>query len=778
MRIAGSARTITAGGTVTYAARGLDATGRTVVDLTALTTFRITAPGRCSGPACSTTRAGSATVVGTVTIPDGTFRASAALRVLPGPLGRVTLVPQQARAVAGRAVSFRAVGTDWFGNPLGDVSGRTAFTMSAPGSCTGSTCTATKAQQYAVRGTVDVAGRQVTGTATLVVDPGSVATLTVSPSRTSVSAGQPVDVRAQGADTFGNPVGDLTARATFTMTAPGRCTGASCTATLAKTYEIAAIVTEGGSQVRGAAVVGVTPGPLQQLQLDPPSAVATVRAKVPFRAYGTDGYGNRLAELTVSTTVAIGPDGTCTGQTCSAAKVGAHTVTASADLGPDTVTTSADVLVVATDITGIRLNPRFAQTRPDQTATFTAVGVGKDGAVVTDLTRYSAFAITPDGQCTDQACSAGKLGRHTVTGTLYTTGGAVTDVVPVEVIPKRGVADRTPGVVANIQVSPGTAQADAGAGVTYVATGVDTFGTPVADLTSQTTFVMSPDGSCAGATCVATTPGPHTVTGTFTGVASAAPASAQGVARGAPLDVVPAVAHAPEVTARAAGVTVSRSVSSRSDLRAVAATTLTGQASLDVRAGPGSCLVAPADLTTLTVTTQPADGGAASVRVDGVFASRFATCPVVVLVDDRAVQDVTTIAADGTIVAATTVSGDPPSGAGTGSAPATGTAQVTAIDGRPIRQVAFTLPPAPATGPGWFVWLLLALAVVVLAAAANSARNRRQRRWVSQHVLVTATPVQGSVSAGREPDAGPSVGIRLVPRSDPARVDIATEEDR
>jgi len=189
----------------------------------------------------------------------------------------------------------------------------------------------------------------------------------------------------------------------------------------------------------------------------------------------------------------------------------------------------------------------------------------------------------------------------------------------------------------------------------------------------------------------------------------------------------------------------------------------------------------------MTVTTQPSEGGTASVRVDGVFASRFATCPVIVLVDDRAVQDATTIAADGTIVATTMISSDPPTGPGTDPGavpgtdptdPRTGTAQVTAIDGRPIKQVGFTLPSAPVSGPGWFVWLLLALALLVLAAAANSARNRRQRRWVDQHVLITATPVPGSVTAGRQPDSGPSVGIRLVPRSDPARVDIAPEEHR
>ena len=114
-----------------------------------------------------------------------------------------------------------------------------------------------------------------------------------------------------------------------------------------------------------------------------------------------------------------------------------------------------------------------------------------------------------------------------MTGTLHTAVGAITDVVPLEAtIAKRGVADETPGAwPAQGQIL--NRQADAGAAVHDVATGVDTAGTAlVADLTDQTTFTMSPDGSCAGATCLATTPGPHTVTGTFTGVASAAPAVA------------------------------------------------------------------------------------------------------------------------------------------------------------------------------------------------------------------------------------------------------------
>ncbi|HET8988616.1 MAG TPA: hypothetical protein VFN43_08915, partial [Humibacillus sp.] len=745
LRIVGSAPTITAGGTVTYAATGLDRSGRPVVDLTSVTAFAITPPGRCIGRTCRATRAGTFTVVGTATTPEGTFRGSTTLQVVPGSLDRLSLTPPRASVVAGGEVSFRASGADAFGNALGDVTSSTSFTITTPGRCTGSTCTATKAQQYTVQATARVAGRSLSGTATVVVLPGPVEVLTILPSQASVAAGQAATFGAQGSDAYGNPLGDITDRTSFTMTAPGTCTGDSCAATRAQQYVVTGSVVEGGREVVDTALVDVSAGPLAGLQLDPSAAVVIPRAKVAFRAHGTDAFGNLLGDATGSTTLTISPEGTCADGTCSASTVGPHVVTASAALGSDTVTTDAKLLVLATDIAGLRLNPRSAQIRPDQTATFTAVGVNGEGDVVADLTGYTGFAITPDGQCTDNTCTAGELGKHVVTATLRTSTRSITDVVSVEVVPKGRVPDQAPGEIANIQVSPKIAQADAGAGIIYIATGVDPNGTPVADLTAQTTFTIRPDGSCDKATCVATTPGPHTITGTFNGVVTGA-------------------------ASRGAGITVSRSVSVRVAPRAPAAQTLTGEASLDVRAGPGSCLVSPADLKDLTATPQPGDGGSASMQVHATFDPRFATCTVVVLVDDLPIHDVTTIGADGTAVAATTITKSPPGGSGT--------VEVTAIDGRAIKQVSYTMPAAPPAGPTWLLWVLLALALVVAAMVANSARNRRQRRWVALHVHVAPAPSQGSVSAARDPDSGPSFGVRLVPRSDPPTTDITTEEDR
>jgi hypothetical protein len=39
-------------------------------------------------------------------------------------------------------------------------------------------------------------------------------------------------------------------------------------------------------------------------------------------------------------------------------------------------------------------------------------------------------------------------------------------------------------------------------------------------------------------------------------------------------------------------------------------------------------------------------------------------------------------------------------------------------------------------------------------------------------------PSRGRVATTSDPDSGPSLGIRLVPRSEPGTVHITTEEDR
>src|SRR5207245_2242218 len=67
--------------------------------------------------------------------------------------------------------------------------------------------------------------------------------------------------------------------------------------------------------------------------------------------------------------------------------------------------------------------------------------------------------------------------------------------------------------LASIVLAPASATIGAGGSQAYTATGFDSGGHSLGDVTGATTFSIAPDGSCAGAICTATVAGPHTVTG-------------------------------------------------------------------------------------------------------------------------------------------------------------------------------------------------------------------------------------------------------------------------
>jgi len=75
--------------------------------------------------------------------------------------------------------------------------------------------------------------------------------------------------------------------------------------------------------------------------------------------------------------------------------------------------------------------------------------------------------------------------------------------------------------LASITISPTTATITAGGSQPYTATGYDQYGASMGDVTASTTFSISPNGSCTGALCTATTADSgsshHTVTGNDSG---------------------------------------------------------------------------------------------------------------------------------------------------------------------------------------------------------------------------------------------------------------------
>ena len=72
----------------------------------------------------------------------------------------------------------------------------------------------------------------------------------------------------------------------------------------------------------------------------------------------------------------------------------------------------------------------------------------------------------------------------------------------------------TGGALHHLVLSPASSSISAGGARSYTAEGFDAGNNSLGDVTSSTTFSISPNGSCTGATCTATVAGAHTVTGT------------------------------------------------------------------------------------------------------------------------------------------------------------------------------------------------------------------------------------------------------------------------
>jgi uncharacterized repeat protein (TIGR03803 family) len=75
----------------------------------------------------------------------------------------------------------------------------------------------------------------------------------------------------------------------------------------------------------------------------------------------------------------------------------------------------------------------------------------------------------------------------------------------------------TPGPLDHITISPASATIAAGGSQAYTTHALDVFDNGISTVTEATMLTISPDGSCAAASCTASAPGPHTVTATYNG---------------------------------------------------------------------------------------------------------------------------------------------------------------------------------------------------------------------------------------------------------------------
>ena len=170
---------------------------------------------------------------------------AAPVALAAGPSVSLVLTPNSTTITTGQSQGYQATVYETNGQQADaisfDVTSSTTFTIAPDGSCTADTktCTATIAGPHTVTGTITYQAGDTTGTATgtasLDVQPGPPASLTLAPNPGRITAGHSQAYQAVGKDAYGNPF-DATSSTTFTIAPDGSCTTAdpkTCTATIA-----------------------------------------------------------------------------------------------------------------------------------------------------------------------------------------------------------------------------------------------------------------------------------------------------------------------------------------------------------------------------------------------------------------------------------------------------------------------------------------------------------------------------------------------------------------
>src|SRR6266542_1977963 len=607
-------------------------------------------------------------------------------------LARLVLSPAQASIRSGASQAYTATGYDAAGHELGDATTQTSFSINQDGSCTGASCMATKGGRHTITGTVHLGNRVISDTATLqVVPPGPVEPPhpTVEPIRRPVAPPHsPVQSPRGRGESSGRPVAPSQGPAESPRHQVGRSL------------------------------------PLARLVMSPARVFMPSGGKVTYHAEGYDAAGHPLGDVTAQTSLSIRfsaaktsrpirPDGSCTEATCTATKLGRHTVTGTVDLGNETISGTAAVQVVPRHrrmgrpqpLARLELSPSTATIQAGEHRDYTAEGYDAAGHDLGDYTAYTSFSIDPPGACTGTTCTATKTDDYTVTGTV--TGTKVTGTAILHVVA---------GPLATLELQPGEATIGVGATQAYIAPGFDADHHRLGDYTTRTRFsIKEPNGSCTQDSCGATQPGDYTVTGTVTG------------------------------------------------------TKVTGTAKLRVESMPPHCATSARDVRDLQVTPRKGTPGT-EVHITAKLDQKFANCPQRIFLDGSGSGVDVTVGPDGSISVRRSVPDD--------AKPGITPVRLATTDGRTLAQASFQVIPKPM--PNWLRWLLFAIAallLLVLAVLAILAERARRRRWARQHVRAKSHPSSDDVTVDQDPQSAPTFSVRLQPHGD-AGTQTMEEGDR
>ncbi|MHB1862020.1 MAG: ice-binding family protein, partial [Gemmatimonadaceae bacterium] len=336
--------------------------------------------GTISSSGLFTAAALSGTYTNTIKATSGSLSATATVVVTPGPLATIVVTPTPVLMGSGTTQLFIAVGKDAGGNI---VQFTPTWSIVAGGGTIDGTGTFTAggtAGTYA--NTVQASNAGIKGTATVIVTPGPLASITLTPNPVTLNVGAAQQFTAVGKDVTGNvvpmtPVWSLVAGG-GTINGAGLFTAGTTPGTYTNTVK----VTSGS--ISSTATVLVTAGPLATITVTPTPATMAIAGAQQFTAVGKDLGGNVVAISPTWTVVAGGGTLSNAGLFTAGNTTGTYTNTVRASSAG--IAGFATVIVTSGPLASITVTPNPVSVQAAGTQQF--IAVGKDGS-------GNVFLITP-----------------------------------------------------------------------------------------------------------------------------------------------------------------------------------------------------------------------------------------------------------------------------------------------------------------------------------------------------------------------------------------------
>ncbi|MBA2688449.1 MAG: DUF3494 domain-containing protein [Gemmatimonadaceae bacterium] len=436
LTIAPSPATVAAGGTVQFSAAGTDFTGASVTPTAGAVVWSVAAGGGSinSSTGLFTASTTPGTYTNTIVATCRGITASSTVIVTAGPLATITVTPNPVTLPISATQQFTAVGKDAFGNvvaitPVWSVVSGGGTINATSGLFTAGTTPGTFAN------TVKATSGTISGTATVTVTVGPLATITVTPNPVTLGSGTQQTFTAVGRDAAGNivpvtPVWSVVNGGGTINAASGVFTAGSTAGTFDNTVRATSGSIFGSATVTVTVIAPPPPAPpaLATITVTPNPATVQVNGTQQFTAVGRDGSGNIIAITPVWSIVnGGGTINSATGAFTAGPTAGTFTNTVRATSG--SISGTATVIVTTTPppaqvLTTITVEPNPATVQVGATQQFIAVGRDQSGNIITIA---PVWTVTNGGGTINSSTGLFTAGLipGTFTNTVRATSGTV-----------------------------------------------------------------------------------------------------------------------------------------------------------------------------------------------------------------------------------------------------------------------------------------------------------------------------------------------------------------